>query len=328
MAKPECSEESLEDYLKKFSDKEFLLEPLGPKGHIEDPTKDKCRVEFYRFFWEEYMSKSGKPLTFAKDGIEIRVSEDPLFSFNTVAGIALRALKEYTRGMGNQYKDLSEVDMPKTGENRLKLLKRFRDKVDYESKAISCSLKDLCKKAEKFHDEYHTLANFMPLPKSDDGKPFMNSDKGLRRKYYDCPDRFFYCQWHDCEEPSLKPKHDYSLYYDLFKDSPEGDSERHFACFTRKNYLSHIFKQYVDGKNKKRFVITAADDELFNTYRRDPKCTSPCYPETKDDSQAVEALCNVLDRAAAYFHNASALIAERAEIMADYAAKKLQGKAG
>ena len=136
------------------------LEPVSgdrvKRGNTRrDPDDSNKSREFYRHYWWMY------------DPVYFR--GETLISFGTNAGWILRKIVK-----------IPSTAVPKSKRNRLKLIE--------ESSLVPNSTKQL---ARKFYEQYHCLANFMPLPRMSkaDSKYNLNLVKGSKT-FWDYPDLF------------------------------------------------------------------------------------------------------------------------------------------
>jgi hypothetical protein len=210
--------------------------------------------KFYAEFWNTEHIKKGD---FTRNGIfdTNKYYGDTIISFSTIAGCVIRL-------MFNMY------PIPTKAEERLKCIIQYKksDIISEETKALF----------KKFHESYHTLANFIPSPTKqiydNENKTeinlntFRNQFKG-KFILHDFPDEFFIL---------IKAYYDDNLSYsekhpDIFKEN-----QSYFEMFgSWKNYVEGNYLQdfFYDGEesnsNYEKFIKLSPFKSLELPYRKE-----------------------------------------------------------
>lgn len=193
----------------KYSKEELLKNVLGD-NISQDPDNTQKSRQFYFDYWHNILSENKVDY----NGSVYR--GETIISFNTIAGVILR-LSDCKR------------EMPSEQSERLMAI------LDPSSSVPESIQIKMC----RFYSEYHTLANFMPLPNLiwDSGYN-LNQEKGrANKKYHDFPDIFF----NDVKNykfSALTQNEKIPKYFNL-DDSENQDNNNYFKKFI------------VENKNKK-----------------------------------------------------------------------------
>lgn len=186
----------------------YFLEEIKEDKFSEDPDNTKAAWDFYSEYWGELLDGNNN------------YRGDTIISFNTIAGALIRMTSKYKENKFLIYENENDVD-----GDRLKYIINLKDSF------VSDKLK---KDFQEFHRLYHSLANFMPLVKTEEA---FNLNHIRYSEYQDFPEGFlrdvqkYYNGLESNEHFQTKINADYFKKFETWEK------------FVEMNYLQSFFKK-------------------------------------------------------------------------------------
>lgn len=248
-----------------------FLEEIKTCGRLHADS-DKRAKEFYKEFWEGIYE-------------EEEYGGETIFSFHTISGCMIRLLPEYYK----YGKDIRYL----TVKDRLEFIRK--------SSGEKCDISELF---EKFFKLYHTLANFMPLPKGT-----LNNSKNTLYKEF--PDLFLA----GVREFAFTDK----------KDAPEYGPEVYYMENNKKYFKKFgSWKNYVE-KNYLQDFFDEKDEEYSKPIQLSPLTWRFPFTSTIAKSLTDEEREYCKDQIRNFLEKATEIIENRADKLEKIAEAKNNG---